>query len=204
MALFRICCFIAPTIGAKPFDNTALALEYSDQDQNPPAGQGKEVNIKGVKVVIPDVVLRDQQGRRVRFYSDLIKGKVIVLNFFYTNCSYVCPMQGTVFSQLQSLLGERLGKSVFMISVTTDPLRDSPEQLKAWATRYDAKPGWTFVTGEEAEINKLLLPFTGNRAGGGMHLPATFIGNDRSGFWTSGAGMFAPEDIAKTVDYITQ
>jgi cytochrome oxidase Cu insertion factor (SCO1/SenC/PrrC family) len=206
MTLFLACCLIAPPVGAgaaQP-DRPALTLEYESQDQNSAAGQGVEVDIKGVKVMIPDLVLRDQEGRKVRFYSDLIKGKVVVLSFFYTSCTYICTRQGRVFSELQSLLSERLGKSVFLIFVTTDPVTDTSEQLKAWATRYNANPGWTLVTGEEAEMNKLLIPFTGDTAGGGMHLAATFIGNDRSGFWTSAVGIFAPEDLLRAIDYVTQ
>jgi protein SCO1/2 len=166
--------------------------------------QERQINLRGSKVIISDLVLRDQEGRKVRFYSDLIKDKVVVLSFFYTSCLYSCGMQGKTLAKLQSLLGERLGKSVFLISVTTDPVRDSPEQLKAWATRYKAQPGWTFVTGEAAEMNKLLIPFTGNAAGVAMHLPATFIGNDKNGLWTSATGVFPPEELLKVVDYVTQ
>src|SRR6476661_9832096 len=79
-----------------------------------------EVDIQGVKIKIPDVVLRNQDGQNVRFYSDLIKDKIVVLDFFYASCAYICARQGKVFSELQSLLGERLGKSVFLISVSID------------------------------------------------------------------------------------
>ena len=114
-----------------------------------------EVDVQGVKIKIPDVEVRNQDGQDVRFYSDLIKDKVVVLNFFYANCTYVCARQGKVFSDLQSLLGERLGKSVFLISVSTDPLNDNPQQLKAWGARYKLQPGWTLVTGDEAEMPAL-------------------------------------------------
>ena len=155
-----------------------------------------EVDVGGVgKVEIPDLLLRDHEGRKVRFYSDLIKDKVVVLSFFYTSCIYVCTTQGKTFSTLQSLLGDRLGKSVFLISVTTDPAKDTPAQLKAWGKRYDVQPGWTLVTGDVSEMNKLLLPFTGNPAGGGMHLPTTYIGNAKTGVWTSAAGVFGAEDV---------
>src|SRR5262245_11922132 len=141
-----------------------------------------EVEIEGVgKVQIPDLDVRDQDGRKLNFYSDLIKDKVVVLSFFYTSCTYSCTMQGQTFSKLQSLLGDRLGKSVFLISVSTDPAKDDPAQLKSWGKRYDVQTGWTLVTGKEAGLNKLLLPFTGTRAGGGMHLPSIFVGNDRTG-----------------------
>ena len=164
-----------------------------------------EVDIEGVgKVQIPDLDVRDQDGRKIRFYSDLIKDKIVVISFFYTSCMVSCTMQGQTFSKLQSLLGDRLGKSVFLISVTTDPARDGPAKLKSWGKRYDVQEGWTLVTGKEAEMNKLLLPFTGMRAGSGMHLPSTFVGNARTGVWTSASGVFEPSDVLNAVDFVTR
>jgi len=187
IAVLLACCLIAP---------------FASQAQN--GSVERVVEIRGVKVSLPDVPLRDQNGREVRFYSDLIKDKVVVLSFFYTSCTSSCPMHGKVLSELEKLLGDRLGKSVFLISVTTDPVKDQPQQLKAWATRYKVKPGWTLVTGDEAEMNKLLVPFIGNKAGGEMHLPVVFIGNDRKGIWTGAAGIFAPDELLKTIDYLLQ
>ena len=163
-----------------------------------------ELNVGGGKIRFPDLVVRNQEGRKVRFYSDLIKDKVVVLSFFYTSCTYTCTMQGKTFSRLQSLLGERLGKSVVLISVSTDPAKDKSDVLKAWAERYDVQPGWTLVTGEKSEMSKLLIPFTGSPAGADMHLPVTFIGNDKTGEWTSADGVFAPEELLKVVDYLTR
>jgi protein SCO1/2 len=181
-----------------------LAAGQNRQTQKP-ATPVVDVEIEGIgKVPIPDLDVRDQDGRKIRFYSDLIKDKVVVLSFFYTSCTYSCTMQGKTFSKLQSLLGDRLGKSVFLISVTTDPAKDDPTQLKSWGKRYDVQAGWTLVTGKEAELNKLLLPFTGNRAGAGMHLPSTFIGNARTGLWTSAAGVFDPETLLNAVEFVTR
>ena len=183
---------------------TVLLLAYlvSGQEQRPLV---REVDIAGAeRIEITDLLLRDQDGRRVRFYSDLIKDKVVVLSFFYTTCTYVCTRQGTTFSNLQSLLGERLGKDVFLISVTTDPAKDTSSRLKTWGKRYDLQPGWTLVTGDMAEMNKLLIPFTGNPAGAGMHLPSTFIGNDKTGRWTSATGLFTPEDLLRAVDFVAR
>ncbi|HKV34970.1 MAG TPA: SCO family protein [Pyrinomonadaceae bacterium] len=163
-----------------------------------------ELNVGRSKIKFPDLELLDQEGRKVRFYSDLIKDKVVVLSFFYTSCTFTCTMQGKTFARLQTLLGERLGKSVVLISVSTDPAKDKPGELKAWAKRYNVQPGWTVVTGEEREMSKLLLPFTGSPAGGEMHLPVTFIGNDKTGTWTSADGVFAAEDLLKVVDFLTR
>jgi protein SCO1 len=163
-----------------------------------------EFNIRDVTVRVPDLVLRDQEGRKVHFYSDLIKDKVVVLSFFYTSCAYTCGLQGRTFSKLQSLLGERLGKSVFLVSVTIDPVKDDPLKLKAWGQRYNLQPGWTLVTGEEAEMNKILIPFVGTPAGASMHFPATFIGNDSKGTWTSAAGVLSPEALLDAIDFIAR
>jgi len=204
--LFVACCLLASPAGAGGGHNDAVAPALPDnaQPQNAVAGPDVEIRIDGVKVVVPDLVLRDQEGRRVRFYSDLIKDKVVVLSFFYTSCEFVCTMQGAAFSKLQTLLSERLGKSVHLISVTTDPKTDTPQQLKAWGTRYHAKPGWTLVTGEVAEMNKLLKQFTGNPTGKGMHAPVTFIGNDRRGVWIGAGGVSAPEQLLDLVVAIAQ
>jgi len=182
-----------------------LLLAFSSVVGQEPRPAVREVEIAGAGIIrIPDQVLVDQEGRQVRFYSDLIKDKVVVLSFFYTSCIYICTKQGKTFSELQALLGERLGKSVFLITVTTDPVNDKPARLKAWGKRHGVQPGWTLVTGDAARLNKLLIPFTGNPAGAGMHLPSTFIGNDKTGRWTSAAGLFTPEDLLKAVDFVTQ
>ena len=174
------------------------------QNQTATTASLVELNIGSSKIRFPDLELRDQEGRKVRFYSDLIKDKVVVLSFFYTNCTFTCTMQGKTFSRLQTLLGDRLGKSVFLITVSTDPAKDRPAVLKTWSKRYDAQPGWTVVTGEEREMNRLLIPFTGSPAGAEMHLPVTFIGNDKTGTWTSADGVFAAEDLLKVVEFLTR
>lgn len=193
LSLFVACCLLA----------SAPAAAQAGREQKRAAAPGVEVDIGGSKVTIPDLPMTDHEGRKVRLYSDLIKDRVVVLSFFYTSCVYTCTRQGKTYSELQALLGERLGKSVFLISVTTDPARDTPEQLKAWAERYKVRPGWVLVTGEEAEMNQLLVQFTGNTAGGNMHLPSTFIGDDRRGLWTGAAGMFTPEQLLKVIDGIS-
>ena len=184
---------------------TVLLVAFSLVAGQEPRPALREIEVAGGgRINVPDLLLSDQEGRKVRFYSDLMKDKVVVLNFIYTSCFYRCTTQGKIFSDLQALLGERLGKSVVLISVTTDPARDTPAQLKAWSKRFKVQPGWTLVTGDVAAMNKLLIPFTGDAAGGGTHLPATFIGNDKTGVWTSGAGNFTPQELLAAVDYVTK
>src|SRR5205085_5657262 len=108
-------------------------------------------------VTVPDVKLVDQDGRPVRFYTDLVKGQVVAMNFVFTSCGTICPPMGVNFAKLQKILGGRPdGKRVRLISVSIDPANDTPERLKAWATKFGAQPGWTLVTGDREEVNRLL------------------------------------------------
>jgi cytochrome oxidase Cu insertion factor (SCO1/SenC/PrrC family) len=111
------------------------------------------------KVVVPDVTVVDQDGRNVRFYSDLVKGRVAAINFVFTSCKAGCPLLSAGFSKFQETLGDRLGKEVALISISVDPMVDRPERLKGWARRFGARPGWTFVTaaeGHKADLDSLL------------------------------------------------
>lgn len=149
---------------------------------------------------IPDLPLLNQDGQRVSFYRDLIEGKVVVINVFFTSCRLVCPMQGEAFSKLQDTLGDRLGKDVFLISVTSDPLSDGPKELKAWSARFGARPGWTLLTGDERTVDKLLVLLTGYVPGRGEHTPAVLILNDEKGKWIREYGLAAPERVLARID----
>ena len=92
-------------------------------------------------ITVPDVKLVDQDGRPVRFYTDLVKGQVVAMNFVFTSCGTICPPMGANFAKLQKILGGRPGPHVRLISVSIDPANDTPERLKAWAAKFGAQPG---------------------------------------------------------------
>ncbi len=144
-------------------------------------------------VRVPDVEVLDQDGRKLRFYTDLIKGKAVAINFIFTTCTYVCPMQGENFSKLQLALGDRLGKDVHLISVSTDPTNDTPQRLKEWGARFKVRPGWTLVTGGMKEMEQLLQSLTGEPAGSGKHAPATLVGDFDKGLRSGVYGLAEPE-----------
>lgn len=148
---------------------------------------------------IPDVNCVDQNGKKLRFHTDLVKGKVVVINFIYTSCPYMCTRIGESTARLQTALGDRVGRDVHIISVSTDPVTDTPEKLKAWATRLKAKDGWTLVTGEKAEIDQLLRVLTGDPSGNKTHSPLLLIGNEAKDVWAEG---YAFESAAKLIQQI--
>lgn len=98
-------------------------------------------------------------------------------------------MQGNKLSKLQALLGERLGREVNLITISTAPVTDAPERLKAWGLQLGAKPGWTFVTGDKSGIAKVAKVFTGVEAIKGEHSPVVFIGSDKKGIWIRTYGL---------------
>ena len=100
----------------------------------------------------PDSILQTQDGKKVRFYTDLIKNKIVIINAMYTVCSGVCPTNTASLLALQKALGERVGKDIFIYSISLQPDIDSPAALKEYAEKYGAQSGWTFLTGKASDI----------------------------------------------------
>lgn len=141
------------------------------------------------KMVIPDVEVLDQYGNALHFYTDLIKDKTVAINFIFTNCTTICPPLAATFARLQKEMGDKVGKDVHLISISVDPLTDTPERLKAWGAKFKAGPGWTFVTGEKQEMDKLLNALGAAVSKREDHTPALIIGNDSKGVWTRTYGL---------------
>jgi protein SCO1/2 len=104
-----------------------------------------------------NVALTTHEGRQVRFYDDLIKGKTVLLNIMYTVCAAeaICPLGTANLVAVQEILGPRVGRDIFMYSITLDPVNDTPQVLKNYARAFGVKPGWEFLTGEKEEIERL-------------------------------------------------
>ncbi len=161
----------------------------------------KQIMVGQQAKFLPDLALVDQDGQQVRFYSDLIKGRNVLISFFYTTCSSTCLRQGKALSDLQNELGDRLGKDIFLISVTMDPERDTPQRLKTWSEQYGRKKGWTLVTGKPAEMEKLVGHLTGNPLGRlETHTPFIYLGNDKNNHWIVTYGLSAPKELIKQIE----
>jgi len=141
------------------------------------------------KMVIPEVDVLDQNGSALHFYSDLIKGKTVAINFIFTNCTTICPPLGATFARVQKEMGDRAGRDVHFISISVDPLTDTPERLKAWGAKFKAGPGWTFVTGNKEQIDKLLYALGASVSRREDHSPTVIVGNDVKGVWTRTYGL---------------
>ena len=187
-----VCCMLCVNASAQE------ARQPATKAGPPPEGQKPDQ-----KRSIPDAELFNQDGKRIHFYSDLIRDKVVIVSFVFTSCTLICPMQGESLSKLQAMLGERLGGEVYLVSVSTDPEGDTPERLKIWGSQFGAGPGWTLVTGKKSEIDKVALALTGAPAVKGDHSPVVFVGSDRTGRWIRAYGLAEPARFASLIDEVT-
>lgn len=148
----------------------------------------------------PNVPLVTQDGKKVRFYDDLLKGKAVVINVIYTHCTDLCPLATAKLAQVQRLLGERVGKDIFFYSISIDPERDTPEVLKAYAEKFHVGPGWLFLTGKKDDITlvqkKLGLWSRTDAYDPDGHLLSLMIGNEPTGQWMRQSGGDDPQFLA--------
>jgi cytochrome oxidase Cu insertion factor (SCO1/SenC/PrrC family) len=177
-----------PRGGAKTSGTTAARQSVAT-----PAGEVSKMNI-------PDTELLDQNGRKVRFYTDLVKGKTVAINFIFTTCTTICPPLGATFARVQKDLGDKVGRDVRFISISVDPATDTPERLKAWGAKFRAGDGWTFLTGDKPQLDELLRALGASSARPEDHSPTVLIGNDARGIWTRAYGLAKPSQLVQIIN----
>jgi protein SCO1/2 len=147
-----------------------------------------------------NIPLTTQDGKTVHFYDDLLKDRKVVINFIYTRCGDSCPLETARLAQVQRILGDRMGRDIFFYSFSVDPVRDTPEELKAYAEKFHAGPGWLFLTGKKADID-VVRKKLGLAARAGLdeiadHSTSLMIGNTATGQWIRNSSMDNAQYIA--------
>ncbi len=133
---------------------------------------------------LPNVEVIDQDGRKLRFYDDLVHGRIVVISFIYTSCKAICPLTLARLREVQTRLGQAAGKTIHFLSISIDPIPDTPERLKAQAEAFGIGPGWTFITGRPENID-LIRHKLGERSGEqiAQHKNEVLMYNDATGEW---------------------
>lgn len=194
----------AQTTPSQPQSNPADSVQDTPtrpccpQDAGDLANEQTATSTTGA-VRVPDVELIDQDGQKVRFYSDLVKGKVVAMNFIFTTCTTVCPSLTANFAQVQALLSDRADHDVNMISISIDPVTDTPQRLKAWSKKFSARPGWTFLTGKKKAVDTLLKALRVFTVLKEDHAPILLIGNESNSQWTRVNGLAPPADVVQVI-----
>jgi protein SCO1/2 len=122
------------------------------------------------------------------------------MDFVYTTCTTVCPVLSAVFVQLQERLGEQLGQEVALVSVTVDPVRDTPQRLKAYSARYDARDGWVWLTGPKTTVDDVLTGVGAYSVNFEDHPSMVLVGDGSTGQWSRFFGFPSPDRIMEQVN----
>ena len=163
--LISLCCFSPVSLASamtqtqqgekEPVEATqGLSEGKQAKAKHAPATRRKSNDIWG-KDYFPNIELTTSKGEKVRFYDDLIKDKVVAVNFIYTSCGEMCPVETARLKTVSQILGDRMGKDVFFYSITIDPDRDSVAVLDAYSKKFKTGEGWTFLMGDEEDIRLL-------------------------------------------------
>jgi protein SCO1 len=150
-------------------------------------------------VSVPDVQVVTQNGERLRFSSELIKGRVAIVTGFFTSCTAMCPITQESLANVAKLLGPRLGKDVVIISVSVDPETDTPPRMKSWAAKFHLGAGWTLASGNKAEVQTLLKSLGLAVDLPQRHQSLLMIGGEASG-WVRISSWTPAEKLARLVE----
>jgi protein SCO1/2 len=149
-----------------------------------------------------DTELVDQGGKPRHFYSDLLRGKKVLINFGFTSCKGVCPTMTSNLARVQKLLGGRVGSEIVMITITVDPVNDTPAVLEQFTKKFGVGPGWYFLTGTPGDVKAVLKRIGGLVKKPEEHSATLLVGDLKTGYWVKSLATARPEDIVHLVDHL--
>ncbi|HEV7582295.1 MAG TPA: SCO family protein [Mycobacterium sp.] len=155
-----------------------------------------------------NVEVQTHDGRTLRFYDDVMKGKILLINFFFTSCDNLCPVATDNLVRLQEMLGDRVGPEIRMVSISLQPEHDTPEVMAAYAKDHGVGPGWWFLTGKKNEIELLRqrLGFVDidpvADANLEEHIGTVRIANEPMHRWAMSPALLNPEALVRAVNRV--
>lgn len=147
----------------------------------------------------PNVSVVNQDGKTLKFYDDIVKGKIVVFNFMFTGCSALCPLTTSRLVEAKEQLGDAVGRDIFMYSISLDPEHDDPAALKKFAAGFRIGEGWQFLTGKPEDM-KVIRERLGERSRVMTeHQAQIVLGNDVTGQWGKDSAMSDIDHIVATI-----
>ena len=183
------------------FTLTGLAgqMDHTNHHHAPDENKIAADHFKMGNMQIPNTDLINQDGETVKL-QELIKGKVVAMNFIFTTCTTICPPMGANFVQLKNIMADHVDKDLVMISVSIDPKTDTPERLKVWSEKFQPGVGWTLLTGTRQSIDDLLKKLKVFTPLIDDHAPIIMIGKDGTDDWIRTNGLAKPEKLAEILN----
>jgi protein SCO1 len=161
------------------------------------AHSGIDPRQRAARLFFSDRKLVTQHGKEVSFYTDVLQGKVVLINFVFTRCADACPMQSATLAAVQSLLADAVGRDVFLVSISVDPVRDTPQVLNEYASRFGAGDGWSFLTGAKANVDEVVRRLGQLTPTAESHTTLFILGNTRNGRWIKLHPDSSPDSISR-------
>lgn len=160
---------------------SGVALGVAQAQQVAPSPAEREAK---AREFFTDTLLRTESDRTIRFYSDALKDKVVLINFVFTQCGDACPLITAKLVQAKKELGDAFGQEVRFVSLSIDPEHDRPQDLAKFARKFDAvHPEWLFLTGEPANVEAVVKKLGAWTDDIESHSTAIIIGSPRQGKW---------------------
>jgi len=170
--------------------------EARNEPQERPTGSASRLDENYQRKYFTDLPLLTQDGKKVRFYTDMLRGKVVLISFIYTSCTEICPILMPNLVRIQELLGDGSGKEVSLISISVDPEDDTPEVLKRYGEKYGAGPGWTFLTGKKENVDWVVYKLGQYTEDFEDHSMLFLLGDVKNARWVKMRGDLPPETVA--------
>src|ERR1044072_8722451 len=181
---------LAQTLAAPPAPHDHSHMEKTPEASSP------------AQKYFTDVELINQDGKKVRFYSDVLKGKTVVVSAFFTSCTSVCPPMNRNMEKIQEALGDRVGRDVFLVSMTVDPETDTPARMKEYAKKFHAGSGWIFLTGKKENLDWALYKLGQYVENKDDHKTVLIIGNEPTGLSKKAFGMANVTELVHVVESV--
>lgn len=162
-----------------------------------------EQKAQHINVSLHPEVLQTQNGKRLSLTDDIGEDTILVMNFIYTTCTTVCPVSSAVFQQLQDHLVKRQGNRVKLISVSVDPVRDTPQRLKNYSQRFNAGEDWLWLTGEKRQVDRVLEGLGAYTPDFRDHPAMVLVGDPSTDRWVRFFGFPSPERLLASIDELT-
>ncbi|MEY2745536.1 MAG: hypothetical protein RL112_578 [Planctomycetota bacterium] len=201
LALAAIAC-LGSTLRAGEATRSTAPSAATQSAQSPAPLPVRAAEVWGANY-FPNCELTTHEGKRVKYFDDLLAGKTVIVNFIYTSCPDACPMATAKLAEVQELLKHRMGKDLFFYSISVDPDMDTPELLAQYAKRFNAGPGWLFLTGKKSDIRdvrKKMGMLRADEENKEQHTLDMLIGNQASGVWVKRSTMDNPYAIASQIE----
>ena len=155
------------------------------------------------KLILPDTELVTQYGKRRRLNSEIVDGRIVVIDFIYTTCTTVCPVLSATLRQVQRQLEEGGGSEVMLVSITVDPVRDTPARLKAYADKFHVGDNWVWLTGDKQAVDGVLKQLGAYSPNYADHPSMVLVGDAAKGDWARYLGFPSADQIITKVEELS-